>query len=277
MCLALSAIARPAAGQFASGVSLVEVYVTVVDDHGEPVTGLQAEDFVIEENGRPQAIRVFTAGDFPLSLGIAVDRSFSISPERLTGVVHATQGLLGELRPADRVMLLAIGSQVEVLAPLSVDHRAASDALRELKPWGTTPLFDATVAAIDAIQHGPGRRALILITDGGERYSSATAGEMVSVARTHDVLVYPVALRRAPPAVFAELAAVSGGRSVAVPDMRVLPSKLSAIATELRRQYLIGYAPPAVETSRTGWHSISVLVNRPGLRVRARAGYDAVR
>ena len=131
MCFGLSAIAGGARAQFASGVSLVEVYATVVDQSGEAVAGLTAEDFVVEENGRPQQIQVFAAGNVPLSLAIAVDRSFSMSRERLTQVVYATQHLLGELRADDRVMLLAVGSQVEVLSPLSSDHRAAYDALRD--------------------------------------------------------------------------------------------------------------------------------------------------
>jgi VWFA-related protein len=96
---------------------------------------------------------------------------------------------------------------------------------------------------------------------------------MVGAARKQDVLVYPVALRRAPPPVFAELAAATGGRSVAVPDLRTLASSLSTIATELRRQYMIGYAPPSSDGASQTWRSIAVRVNRPGLRVRARDGY----
>lgn len=277
MCLALSAIALRAAGQFTSGVTLVEVYATVVDRQGAPVTGLGADEFEVEQDGRRQEVQVFTAGDFPLSLAIAVDRSFSLSRQRLAAAVDATQRLLGELKPEDRVMLLAVGSEVEVLTPLSVDHRAAYFALRDLQPWGTTPLFDATIAALDAVQQAPGRRALILLTDGDDRYSRASATDMVTAARRHDVLVYPVALRKAPPPVLAELASVTGGRSIAVPDMRTLPAALSAIATELRSQYLLGYAPPTSDTGGPGWRSIAVRVTRPSMRVRALDGYYAVR
>ena len=78
MCLGLSAIAGPITAQFASGVSVVEVYATVTDERGEPVSGLRADDFVVEEDGRPQQISVFTEGDIPLSLAVALDRSFSL-------------------------------------------------------------------------------------------------------------------------------------------------------------------------------------------------------
>jgi Ca-activated chloride channel homolog len=276
ICLALSVIATSAWAQFASGVSLVEVYATVTDTRGEPVSGLSAGDFVVEEDGVRQEVQTFAAGHVPLSLAIAIDRSFSVSPDRLAHLTVAVQRVLGELRPDDQVMLLAIGSEVETLTPLSTDHRAAYDALTGLQPWGTTPLFDATLKAIDAIQQGTGRRALLLITDGADRYSSATATEMVAYARTHDVLIYPVALRRAQPPLFAELASVTGGRSAAVADPRAVAATLSAIARELRQQYLLGYTPASRHAGRPGWRSIAVRVTgRPGLRVRARDGYLA--
>src|SRR6478735_10748989 len=105
----LSAIPSAGRAQFASGVSLVEVYATVVDQRGEPVGGLTADDFTVEEDGRPQRIEAFAAGDVPLSLAIAVDRSFSLSAARLNDAVTATRRLLGELRTEDRVTLLALG------------------------------------------------------------------------------------------------------------------------------------------------------------------------
>ena len=279
MCLALSAIAPLGAGQFASGVSLVEVYASVLDARGEPVAGLSADDFIVEEDGRRQQIQTFAASEFPLSLAVALDRSFSLSQSRLTSVVYAVQRLLGELRPEDRVTLLAIGSEVEVLTPLSTDHRAAYDALTGLTPWGTTPLFDATTKAIERVQEATGRRALILVTDGDERYSASTAAEMVADARRHDVLVYPVSLRRTSPPVLVELATVTGARATAVPQLDGLSAALSSIARELRQQYLLGYAPPAsgAQTGDRAWRAISVRVNTPGVHVRARDGYYAGR
>jgi Ca-activated chloride channel family protein len=277
-----------AAAQFTSGVNLVEVYATVVDERGNPVSGLTADDFIVEENGRRQRIEAFAAGDFPLALAIAVDRSFSVSPARLRDEVYAVQRLLGELRPEDRVLLLAIGSEVEVLSPLSTDHRGAYEAVRDLQPWGTTPLFDATLQAIDAVQGASGRRALILVSDGDDRYSTIAAPDLVGRARAKDVLVYPVVLQRRVPPVLVELAAVTGGRSVPVDDTRTLSASLSGIASELRRQYLIGYTPQpassraggaagrgASSPGREEWRSIAVRVTRPGLRVRAREGYYA--
>ncbi|MGC4080570.1 MAG: VWA domain-containing protein [Vicinamibacterales bacterium] len=275
--MAISAIAASPTAQFVSGVSLVEVYATVIDASGQPVDGLTRDDFIVEEDGVRQSIDAFTAGNFPLSLAIAVDRSFSMSQTRLTQAVFAVQRLLGELRADDKVTVLAIGSDVETPSPLSVDHRAAYDAIAGLQPWGTTPLFDATVSAIGAIQNASGRRALILITDGADRYSASTAADMVAFARRHDVLVYPVALRRPAPPVLAELASVTGARSMAVTDAQLSPT-LTSIANELRHQYLLGYAPrqPA-DGVHDAWRAIRVSVARDGVRVRARDGYYAMR
>ena len=277
--LALSAFAPLATGQFASGVSLVEVYASVLDAGGEPVTGLSADDFIVEEDGRRQQVQTFAASDFPLSLAIAVDRSFSVSQARLTLVVDAVQRLLGDLRDEDRVTLLAIGSEVEVLTPLSTDHRAAYDALTGLTPWGTTPLFDATTQAIARVQEASGRRALILVTDGDDRYSASTAAEMLVNARRHDVLVYPVSLRRTSPPVLVELAGVTGARATATPQLDALPAALASIARELRLQYLLGYVPSAAGSQPAGsqWRTIAVRVATPGVRVRAREGYYAGR
>jgi Ca-activated chloride channel family protein len=283
MSFALSAIAlallvdpAPAApAQFASGVSLVEVYATVTDARGELVQGLTQQDFAVEEDGRAERIVTFAAGEFPLALAVAIDRSFSVAKARLATVVSAVRGWLRELRAQDEVMLLGIGSEVEVLAPLSSNRRPAIDALSGLQPWGTTPLHDGVLAALSSIEGGRGRRALVLLSDGDDRFSRATATGVIERARGADVLVYPIALGRQRPPLFAELATVTGGRSFESNDLASLPSTLSSIARELRFQYLLGYTPSRSGEERRGWRSIRVTVNRANVRVRARDGYIA--
>jgi Ca-activated chloride channel family protein len=259
--------------QFASGVSLVEVYATVTDAKGEPIRGLGAGDFIVEEDGRPQDISAFTAGDVPLSVALAIDRSFSMPAKRLQAATSASLGFINGLRPSDQVLVIAIGSETETLAPLSADRGAARAAVEQLRPWGTTPLFDAVLVAVDEIQAAAGRRALILLSDGDDRYSRTAPGDLVEQARRRDVLIYPVSLARTRPPVFAELAAVTGGRSFHAPEARGLVETLHAIGAELRAQYLLGYSPPPESESREGWRSIRVRVKRPDARVRAREGY----
>jgi Ca-activated chloride channel homolog len=261
--------------QFASGVDLVEVYATVMDRRGEPVTGLTAADFSVSEDGAPQRISAFAAGGFPLSIAIAVDRSFSMAGagNRLGVAKSAARTLVGALRPDDQVMVVAIGGDTAIVAPLSAGRAAALAAINRLDAWGTTPLYDATLEALEAIQPARGRRALVLISDGTDRYSNATAADLVSRARSRDVLVYPVAIGTARPPVFAELASATGGRSFFVPEPAALIATMTQIATELRYQYLLGYAPSRERGGDASWHGIEVSVRRPDVRVRAREGY----
>src|SRR5262245_55826614 len=260
-------------GQFTSGVSLVEVYATVTDGKGEPMTNLTAADFRVMQDGVPQTISVFTAGEFPLAAAIGLDRSFSMGGkgDRLTIAKSAARTFINALRKDDQVMVLAIGSETEIAAPLSTDRGAAIAAVDRLEPWGTTPLYDATLVALDAIQSAKGRRALVLLSDGTDRYSDTNAAQLVDEARRRDVLIYPIAIGSARPPVFAELATATGGRSFFAKEPRALGGILTTIARELRFQYQLGYVPPA--SPRATWHAIDVEVDRHGVRVRARDGY----
>jgi Ca-activated chloride channel homolog len=270
------ALAGSTYAQFTSGVNLVEVYATVTDQRGAPVRDLTAADVRILEDGSPQTISAFTAGDFPLAVAIGLDRSFSMAAgrgARLDTAKSAARAFIDALKPADQVMVIAIGSETSVVAPLSTKHEAALAAIDRLDAWGTTPLYDAMAGALDAIQSAKGRRALVVLSDGSDRYSDISAAVLVDQVRRRDVLVYAVAIGSERPAVFAELATASGGRSFFQSDPRELSATLTSIATELRSQYLLGYTPARPAGAEPSWHSIEVVVNRPGVRVRARDGY----
>ncbi len=274
---AIPGIAAPAAPQFTSGVNVVEVYATVTDQSGELVRGLTRDDFVVREDNQPQTISTFAAGDFPLSVAVAVDRSFSMaSGGRLAVARAAAKIFLSELRPSDEAMVLAIGSTVEIVAPRSTRREEQEAALDRLDSWGNTGLHDAIIAGIDGVQNGKGRRALVLLSDGDDRFSTATASDALSRARRSDVMVYPIALGRARPSLFVELAALTGGRSFHVREPKQINETLRGIARELRYQYLLGYTPTRpIVAGEENWRSIAVSVNRPGVRVRARDGYLA--
>jgi Ca-activated chloride channel family protein len=259
--------------QFVSSINAVDVYASVVNDQGEPAIGLTREDFEVLEDGVPQAVNAFAAGDFPLAVALAIDRSSSMAGKRLTVAQDAARAFLQALRADDRALVLAIGSQVETVAPLSTDRPAQLAAVARLDAWGTTPLYDAVADGIDRIQTAEGRRALVLLSDGDERYSSRTAAEVTALARRSDVMIFPVALGRTRPTIFVELAALTGGRSVHARDPRDLSGALTAIARELRYQYLLGYTPARPLTEPGEWRAIVVRMKRPGLRVRARDGY----
>jgi Ca-activated chloride channel homolog len=263
-------------GQFSSGVNLVEVYAAVTDQAGNPVTGLSREDFTVLEDGQPQSVSAFAEGDFPLSVALAIDRSFSMGTKQLPTAISAARTFLGELRPKDQAMIVAIGSEIEVLAPLSTDRAAQMRALSALAPWGTTGLHDAIIQSIEAIQAAKGRRALVLLSDGTDRYSKATAAEALDRARRSDVMIYPVAIGRIRPPLFAELASLTGGRSFQPKTPAELNVIMRTIANELRLQYLLGYTPSRpIVRGEERWRTITVRVNRPTVTVRARDGYLA--
>jgi len=273
--LVAGSLVAPVLAQFSSGVSVVEVYASVTDARGEPVTGLTRDDFEVLENGAPQTLSAFAAGDFPLSVAVALDRSFSMSGPRLAVARSAARVFLGELRPADESAILAIGSQVETVAPLSTDRESQYAALARLDAFGTTGLYDSVARAIALTQNGTGRRALVLLSDGNDRYSTTTAETALEDARRSDVMVYPIALATASPPFFERLASLTGGRVFPSSDPRRLNDTMRRVARELRLQYLLGYAPARPASTTPEWRAITVRVKRPGLSVRARDGYVA--
>ena len=268
---------REPLAQFSSSVQLVEVYASVTDARGEPVTGLQQRDFVVRENDQAQEVTTFAAGEFPLTVALGLDRSWSMAGEPLRLAKQASQAFLRELKPGDRSMVVAIGNDATVIAPLSTDRLAQSRAIAALDPWSTTALHDAIIAALDRLEPEQGRQALILFSDGTDRYSTHTAAQVIDRARRSNALIYPIAIGKTRPALLAELAVLTGGRSFLLRDARELEKTLATIARELRNQYLLGYTPsePIVRGERE-WRSIQVTLKNPapGLRVRARDGYQ---
>jgi Ca-activated chloride channel family protein len=260
--------------RFGAAVQLVEVYASVTDKAGVPLRGLRQEQFSVFEDGVPQHVEAFVEGDFPLSLAVAIDRSWSMAGEPLARAKRGARTLVEELRPDDQVMIVAVSSEVDIVSPLSTDRASATAAIDGLDPWSTTALHDAIVSSLDRVQRGTGRRALVLLSDGADRYSGASAADVLSHARDLDVLVYPIALGSRQPPLFAELAAATGGRSFRARDQPTLEDAVRSIARDLRYQYLLGYSPtrPAAVAPH-GWRSIRVAVDDPQAVVRARDGY----
>jgi len=276
--LIASALAAPLAQeqvpQFSSSVQLVEVYATVTDAKGELVTGLTQSDFDVFEDGSAQTVSAFAAGEFPLTVALGVDRSFSMAGEPLRLAKQASQAFLRELKPGDRSMVVAIGNEAEIIAPLSADRPAQSRAITALDAWSTTALHDALIVTLDRLEPEAGRQAVVVFSDGTDRYSEHKAGEVLERARRSNALIYPIALGRTRPALLSELAVLTGGRSFQLRDARELEKTLATVARELRYQYLLGYTPAkAIERGEREWRSIKVVTKRPGLRVRARDGY----
>jgi len=264
------------AGEFSSRVQLVEVYATVTDAKGDLVSGLDQDDFEVLEDNQPQEVSTFAAGEFPLTVALGVDRSWSMAGDRLRLAKLAAQSFLRELKPGDRSMIVAISSEADVIAPLSTDRFTQARAVDALDPWSTTALHDAIIATLDRLEPETGRQALIVFSDGADRYSKATAADVIARARGGNALIYPIAFGRERPPLLAELASVTGGRSFLLRDVKELEKTLATIARELRYQYLLGYTPSEpIEHGVREWRSIRVTLKdaKPGSRVRARDGY----
>ena len=276
LCCGALLAAQERIPQFSSRVQLVEVYATVTDAAGQPVTGLRQSDFEVFEDNVRQDISTFAAGEFPLTVALGVDRSWSMAGEPLRLAKQASLSFLRALRPDDRSMVVAINNEAAVIAPLSFDRATQARAVEQLDPWSTTALHDAVIATLDRLEPEEGRQALVVFSDGTDRYSQASAGEMLERARRGNALIYPIAFGKQRPPVLADLASATGGRSFFLKDARELDATLATIARELRFQYLLGYTPATpIERGTHQWRSIRVSLRKAsaGVRVRARDGY----
>jgi Ca-activated chloride channel family protein len=259
--------------QFASRVTLVEVYATVSDAEGRPMLGLPREAFRVTDGGIARDIEVFAASDFPLSVAVAIDRSWSMAGRRLDQARVAARLFLAELREQDEAMLIGISSEVQTLAPLSRDRAAQHAAVESLSPWGATKLHDAILEALARVEVAQGRRALVVLSDGEDRGSRATAEQVTERVRATPVIVYPVTIARRNSPLMTQMASFTGGRAFWLEEPDALEPAFRAIARELREQYLIGYVPPPDAASVGGWRRITVDVPGRAARVRARPGY----
>src|SRR5262245_28645489 len=185
-------LAQERVPQFSTGVQLVEVYATVTDAKGGLVMGLKQSDFEIFESDQKQTISTFTAGEFPATVVLGVDRSFSMAGEPLRLAKLASQTFLKQLRPTDRSMVVAISDEAEIIAPMSTDRAAQSQAIAALDPWSSTALHDTILLTLDRLEGEPGRQALVVFSDGTDRYSHASAADVVDRARRSHALIYPI-------------------------------------------------------------------------------------
>ena len=270
-------VATQAPPRFTAGVQMVEVYVTVTDADGGLVRDLQQDDFEIYEDEELQEIATFAAGEVPLSVALGVDRSASMAGDSLRLAKLASRAFLRALKPSDRSMVVAISSETDVIAALSTDRPTQVRAVDALDAWSTTALHDAIANTLAILEPEPGRLALVVFSDGADRFSQLSAAEVLDRARRSSALVYPIAIGDVRPPLLAELAVLTGGRSFLLRTAAELEATLGAIAAEFRYQYLLGYVPRDRGPRGGGWRSIRVGLDTDhrGLRVRARDGYLA--
>lgn len=285
--------------------ALVTVPVSVMDRQGRFVPDLRKEDFRIYEDGVEQEVAFFETADKPFTVALVLDVSDS-ARLKLAEIQEAAVAFLEQLRPADRVLVIAFNRDVSTMIEATADHARAAAAIRHTRTGGGTSLYDSVSEAMGRRLRGvSGRKAVVLFTDGVDTSSKRASFETtLRAAEELDALVYTIqymtdddvaggragaqnplggqlvtakgepleaAYKRA--GLYLRLLADgTGGRSFRAGSSVRLAEAFGRIAEELRRQYSFGYYPK--NRSATGKRRrLKVRVSMPDVVVRARGGY----
>jgi Ca-activated chloride channel family protein len=269
-------------------VNLVQVPLTVTDPMNRLVTGLEKDNFAISDNNIGQTIKYFSSEDSPLTIGIIFDLSGSMSSK----FVRARKALTAFLRtsnPQDEFFVVGFNDRPAVIVDYTSDPDDVEARMVMLKPENRTALIDAVYLGIDHLRQAKyDRKALLIISDGGDNRSRYTEGELRRVVREADVQIYSIGIfdSYAPtqeevlgPELLKEICEMTGGRLFNVGgDMGDLEDIATRISAELRNEYVIGYTPNDVRHDGN-WRKLKVrLVPPPGLpqlTVHFRQGYYA--
>jgi Ca-activated chloride channel family protein len=269
---------------FSTNVERVLLPITVVDHKGRLVTGLTEDNFRVYEDGRLQTIRYFSHSDVPVTVGLVVDGSASMGPKRNSAVLAAME-FLRLSNPSDQLFVVNFNEHVSFglpgLHPFSSDPVQLRSALLDFPCTGKTALYDAISDALGRLATGSrDKKALIVISDGGDNASHQEFKDLLDHARRSDAIIYTIGFYDSAdpdwnPRVLSKLAAATGGEAFFPNDAEQLPAILGDIAKVLRSQYTIAYEP---SHGASGYRRIRVIATTAGgkrLRARTRAGYFA--
>ena len=268
-------------------VDLVLVPVTITDPMNRLVTGLEKENFLLTDNGQEQIIRHFSSEDAPISLGVIFDVSGSMS-DKIDKSRQAVVEFFRTANPQDEFFLITFSEKPEVLVDFTSSVEDIQNKLVYAVPKGRTALLDAIYLGMNRMQHAKyDRKALLIISDGGDNHSRYTESEIKSQVREADVQIYAIGLFdrdfKSPeesegPALLDDVTDATGGRTFIIHDPSELADVATKIGIELRNQYVLGYRPtnPAHDGK---WRKIKVKLNPPKglppLHVYAKTGYYA--
>jgi Ca-activated chloride channel family protein len=267
-----------------SDVRLVLLDVSVKDGKGGFVVGLAKENFSVLENGRAQSITAFDAGDVPVTVGVLVDESRSMTRKR-SQVLTAAEAFIAESNPLDEIFVLNFNDYVVPGLPRGVpfsdDVPQLRSALHRGVPEGKTALNDAVVAGLQQLELGQrDKKALVLISDGGDNASQHKRRDTLEMVQSSIATIYAIGLfdpedPDRDPGILRRFAQISGGESYFPERASEMAPICSNIAKEIRTRYTIGYLPPAVKGTGS-LRDVSVRVSAPGhgkLLVRTRSSY----
>jgi Ca-activated chloride channel family protein len=282
---------------FRADSTLVLVPVSVTDPNNRYVLGLAKEDFHLFEDGVEQKVTHFSNEDAALSIGLLVDTSGSMGM-KLDTSRHAVSEFLKTLNTADQAFLIEFSDQAQLAVPLTSDAAAIESAMTSATSGGLTALLDAVHMGLQEMKRAKNpRKALLIISDGGDNNSRYTSSQIAGLVREADVQIYAMgvfeptlsfglggggltpgvgAAEMSGPKLLAEIAEQTGGRALAATNLRELPGIAERIGIELRNQYVLAYTPQ--NPSRDGkYRKIEVKLQQPkalpALKARWRLGY----
>jgi Ca-activated chloride channel family protein len=271
-------------------VNMVVVGVTVTDPYDRIVTGLDKSNFEVFDEKVSQEIATFSTEDVPISVGMIFDASGSMS-DKIEKSKEAALQFFKTSNPEDEFMLIQFNERPDLISAFTSKFEKLQDRLLFVKSGGRTALLDAIYLGLNEMKKArSSRKALLVISDGGDNHSRYTENEIKRAVRESDAQIFAVAVleplasrNRTPeeaagPSLLSDLATVSGGRMFSVEDASELPDIAEKISIELRNEYVIGYKPSnLVRDGR--WRRIKVKLDAPRglppLQVYARTGYYA--
>jgi Ca-activated chloride channel homolog len=271
-------------------VNMVVVNVTVTDPYDRIVTGLDQSNFQIYDDKVEQKIEAFSTEDAPISVGLIFDASGSMS-DKIQKSKQAALQFFKTSNPQDEFMLINFGERPNLISGFTSRFENLQDRLLFVKSGGMTAMLDAIYLGLHEMRNATtSRKALLVISDGGDNHSRYNENEISKAIKESDVQIYAVGIfeptsvrgrtleEAQGPNLLAKLAELSGGRMFSVEDADELPDIAEKISIELRNQYVLGYKPSTLV--RDGrWRRIKVKLNPPRglppLQVYARTGYYA--
>ncbi len=268
-------------------VDLVLVPVTVTDPLNRLVTGLDKENFAVYEGKDLQDVRHFSSEDAPISLGVIFDMSGSMS-SKIERAREAVIEFFKTANPQDEFFLIAFADKPEEVSDFTQSVDDLQGKLVYTVPKGRTALLDAIYLGISKMRQAKyPKKSLLIISDGGDNHSRYTEGEIKSLVKEADVMVYSIGIydhyfqteeERLGPQLLGDISELSGGRNFTIDNPNDLADVATKIGIELRNQYVLGYRPK--NPGHDGkWHKIKVKLlppkGLPPLHVYAKTGYYA--
>jgi len=272
-------------------VNLVNVFVTVTDDHGTPVGGLTRDNFILKEDDHEQTIKIFgKESALPLSIALAIDTSLSTRQDLPLEQASAKRFVHEILRPVDALSVYAFSEYVnEATRGYTSDLKRIDESINHIRVGAATALYDAIYLASRALDPRKGRKVLVLITDGGDTVSKVDYKQAVRAAEEAEALVYSIIVVPIESSAGREiggehaliqLSEDTGGKYYYATSIAQLDEAFRKISDELRTQYLLAYYP-SQNSSFSEFRRIAVKVTgvpeSAAYRVRHRAGYYTVK